>query len=73
MCVKLFYENKGNASTTVREFRRIKNLRCGPMSTKGIRAMIKRFEGTGELEVQPGRGCKPVTSVLVDAIKTAVP
>ncbi|GFX38775.1 hypothetical protein TNCV_4748451 [Trichonephila clavipes] len=43
---KLFYENKENASTAVREIHRRKNLLRGPMSTKGIRAMIKRFEET---------------------------
>ncbi|GFX82179.1 hypothetical protein TNCV_4398381 [Trichonephila clavipes] len=42
------------------------------MSTKGIRAMIKRFEETGKLVVQPGRGRKRVTPVLVDGVKTAV-
>lgn len=72
LLVKLFYENKGNSAAAVREFRRIKNLRRGPMSTKGIRAMIKRFEETGKLGVRPGRGRKPVTPVLVDAVKTAV-
>ncbi len=72
LLVKLFYENKGNATAAVREFCRRRNLRCGPMSTKGIRAMIKRFEETGKLGVQPGRGRKRVTPVLVDAVKTAV-
>ncbi|GFV04405.1 hypothetical protein TNCV_920261 [Trichonephila clavipes] len=68
--VNLFYENKGNASAAVCEIRRSKNLLHGPMSTKGIRAMIKRFEVTGKL-VQPGRGRKRVTPV-VDGVKTAV-
>ncbi|GFR08249.1 hypothetical protein TNCT_523931 [Trichonephila clavata] len=44
----------------------------GPMSTKGIRATIKRFEETGKLRVQPGRGRKHVTLVLLDGVKTAV-
>ncbi|GFW01704.1 hypothetical protein TNCV_4086191 [Trichonephila clavipes] len=42
------------------------------MSTKGIRAMIKRFEETGKLGVQPGRGRKRITPVLVGAVETAV-
>ncbi|GFW89358.1 hypothetical protein TNCV_3966481 [Trichonephila clavipes] len=33
---------------------------------------IKRFEETGELEVQPGRGFKRATPVVVDGVKTAV-
>ncbi|KAF8787402.1 hypothetical protein HNY73_009003 [Argiope bruennichi] len=34
--------------------------------------MIKRFKATGALRIQPGKGHKPVTPVLVDAVKTAV-
>ncbi len=37
-----------------------------------IRDMIKRFEETGKLGVQPGRGRKRVTPILVDAVKTDV-
>lgn len=47
LLVKLFYENKENASGAARKFRRIKNLRRGPMSTKVIWAMIKVFAETG--------------------------
>ncbi|GFR24640.1 hypothetical protein TNCT_402021 [Trichonephila clavata] len=70
--VKLFYENKGNVSAAVREIRRRKNQLRGPMPTKGIRTMIKRFEETGKLGVQPGKRRKRVTQVLVDGVKTAV-
>ncbi|GFS62824.1 hypothetical protein TNCV_3202341 [Trichonephila clavipes] len=59
----------------VTEIHHRKNLLCGPMSTKGIQAMIKRFEETGKLGVQTGRGHKHdkhATPVLVDGIKTAV-
>ncbi|GFR12617.1 hypothetical protein TNCT_585711 [Trichonephila clavata] len=55
LSVKLFCENKGNSSAAVREFRRRKNLRRGPMPTKGIREIIKRFEEAGKLGIQPGR------------------
>ncbi|GFQ65973.1 DUF4817 domain-containing protein [Trichonephila clavata] len=74
LLVKLLYENKGNVcgSASVREFRRRKNLRRGPMATKGIRTMIKRFEETGKLGVQPGRDHKRITPVLVDAVKVAI-
>ncbi|GFW44240.1 hypothetical protein TNCV_1746691 [Trichonephila clavipes] len=37
------------------------------MPTKGIQAMIKRFEETRKLEVESGRGCTLITQVLVDA------
>ncbi|GFX92583.1 hypothetical protein TNCV_2520421 [Trichonephila clavipes] len=53
LLVKLFCENKGNVPAAVREFRHRKNLPRGPMSTKGIREMVKRFEETGKLGVKP--------------------
>ncbi|GFW44439.1 hypothetical protein TNCV_1748681 [Trichonephila clavipes] len=71
LLVKLFYENKMNASVAVLEFRHRKDIRCEPMSTEGIRAMIKRCE-MSKLGVEPGRCRKPITPVLVDAVKTAV-
>ena len=70
--MKLFYENKRNASAAVREFRYVKNLLRGSLSAKGILTMIKRFEETEKLGVQPGRNRKPVTPVLADADRTAV-
>ncbi|GFU06986.1 hypothetical protein TNCV_5007611 [Trichonephila clavipes] len=42
------------------------------MSTNGFWVMIKGFEGTGKLEVQPGRGRKRVTPVLVEGVKRDV-
>ncbi|GFU05626.1 hypothetical protein TNCV_3292151 [Trichonephila clavipes] len=54
---------------TVREFRHRKNLQRRPMSTKVIRAMLKRFEEMGKLGAQPGRGRKRI--LFVDAVKTA--
>ncbi|GFQ65029.1 hypothetical protein TNCT_219011 [Trichonephila clavata] len=56
--VKRFYENKENASAAILEIHPRKSLLCGPMSTKGIRTMIKRFEYTDKLGIQAGRGCK---------------
>ena len=56
LLVKLFYENKGNAAAALREFRRLKNLRKGPLLPQALRRMISRFEKTGDLRVQPGRG-----------------
>ncbi|GFX25164.1 hypothetical protein TNCV_2753391 [Trichonephila clavipes] len=63
---------KGNASAVLHEFRRRKNLRRGQMSNLVTRVMIKRFEETGKLGVQSGRGRKRGTPVFVEAIKTVV-
>ncbi|GFX54784.1 uncharacterized protein TNCV_2556701 [Trichonephila clavipes] len=68
LLVKQFYKNKRNAAA-VHEIRRRKNLLRGPMSAKRLRAMVKRFEETGKLEVQPERGHKRVTPVLVKGAK----
>lgn len=64
--------NKGNASSAIREFRRIKNLRREPMPTKCILNNIKRKYKTVELGVQPRSDPKPVTPVLVNVVKRAV-
>ncbi|GFW64164.1 hypothetical protein TNCV_708691 [Trichonephila clavipes] len=69
---KLFYENKRNTSAAVREIRIRKNLLRGTMSTKGIRAIIKRFKEMNKLGAQPRKGRKHVTLVLVGGVKTAV-
>ncbi|GFU60240.1 hypothetical protein TNCV_4249411 [Trichonephila clavipes] len=39
------------------------------MPTKGIPALIKRFEENDKLGIQPGKGRKRVIPVLVDAVK----
>ena len=72
LIVKLFYENQGNAVAALREFRRRKKLRRGPMSPQGVRDMISRFETTGSLGVQRGRGRKPIGAEVVSEVATAV-
>lgn len=72
LIVKLFYENQGNAVAALREFRRRKKLRRGPMSPQGVRDMISRFETTGSLGVQRGRGRKPIGAAVVSEVATAV-
>lgn len=72
LLVKLFYENKGNAPAALREFRRLKDLRKGPLLPQALRRMIARFEETGHLGVQPGRGRKPVRSDVVEDVATGI-
>ncbi|GFW18704.1 DUF4817 domain-containing protein [Trichonephila clavipes] len=52
--VKLFYERKGNAAAALRVFRRLKNLRKGPLLPQALKRRIARFEKTGHLGLQPG-------------------
>ncbi|GBN65452.1 hypothetical protein AVEN_99134-1 [Araneus ventricosus] len=72
LLVKLFYENKGNAAAALREFRRLKNLRKATLLPQDLRRMIARFEKTGHLGVQPGRGRKSTRSDVVEDVATAI-
>ncbi|GFT36980.1 hypothetical protein TNCV_175151 [Trichonephila clavipes] len=71
LLLKWLYENKKNASSAVHEIRRRNNLLRGPMSTKVIRAEIKRFEEASKL-VHSERSRKRITPRLVDGVKTAI-
>ncbi|GFX66892.1 DUF4817 domain-containing protein [Trichonephila clavipes] len=72
LLVKLFYESKGNAAAALREFRRLKNLSKGPLLPQALKRMIARFEKTGHLGVQPGRGRKSTHSDVVEDVATAI-
>ncbi|GFX88480.1 uncharacterized protein TNCV_2279481 [Trichonephila clavipes] len=72
LLVKLFYESKGNAAAALREFRRLKNLRKGPLLPQALKRMIAEFEKTGHLGVQPGRGRKSTSSDVVEDVATAI-
>lgn len=72
LLVKLYYCNGENAAAAVREFRRLKKQRRGPMSDRALRDMMVKFERTGQLGVLPGRGRKRVNSAVVEDVATAV-
>ncbi|GFV13211.1 DUF4817 domain-containing protein [Trichonephila clavipes] len=72
LLVKLIYESKGNAAATLREFRRLKNLRKGPLLLQALKRMIARFEKTGHLGVQPGLGRKSNRSDVVEDVATTI-
>lgn len=70
---KAVLQEQGKCFCCISWFSLITNLRHGPMSTKGIRNTITRFEETRKLGVKSTRGLKSVTTVDVHDIKTAVP
>ncbi|GBM21670.1 hypothetical protein AVEN_248499-1 [Araneus ventricosus] len=72
LLVKLFYESKGNAAAALREFRRLKSLRKGPLLPQALKRTIARFEKTGHLGVQPGRGRKSTLSDVVQDVATSI-
>ena len=72
LLVKLFYQRDENASAALREYRRLKELRRGPMTITNLRKMIERFETTGTLGVQSGRGRKRIKQEQIKEVATAV-
>ena len=72
LLVKLFYKNQQNSVAALKEFRRMKKLRRGPMSPYGLRKMMQKFETTGQLGILPGRGRKQIQSSRVENVATAV-
>ncbi|GBO24951.1 hypothetical protein AVEN_195266-1 [Araneus ventricosus] len=69
---KLFYLNQQNSVGAVKESRRMKQIRRGPMSPCALRMMIQKFETTGRLDILPGRGRKQIPSSSVEDLAIAV-
>ncbi|GFW55663.1 DUF4817 domain-containing protein [Trichonephila clavipes] len=67
--VSIFQEN---AAAAVREFRRLKKQRCGPVLESAFSDVMVKFEKTVQLDVLPGRGPKGVNTTVVENIATAV-
>ena len=70
LLVKLFYLNASKSSAVLREYRRMKGLRRGPMSTNEVKKMMK-FENTGHFGVAPGRGRRPIPMDVDVAVAVA--
>ncbi|GBM24303.1 hypothetical protein AVEN_158864-1 [Araneus ventricosus] len=66
--VKFFYLNQQSSIAAVKEFRRMKQIRKGPMSPCALRKMIQKFETTGQLGILPGRGRKQIPSSRVEDV-----
>ncbi|GBO43342.1 hypothetical protein AVEN_246819-1 [Araneus ventricosus] len=56
--VKLFWLNQQNSTAAVKEFRRMKQIRRGPMPPYTLRKTIQKSETTGQLGILPGSGNK---------------
>lgn len=72
LLVKLFYQNGNNLSSALREYRRLKGLRKGPMSRQALKKMMTKFEETGELRVLQGRGRKRISQETAEEVALAV-
>ena len=46
LLVKLFYVNSSKSSAALREYRHMKGLRRGHISTNGLKKMMMKFENT---------------------------
>ncbi|GBM38772.1 hypothetical protein AVEN_210510-1 [Araneus ventricosus] len=70
--VKLLYLNQQNSVAVVNEFRRIKHIRRGPMSSCVIRQMLQKFQTTSQLAILLDRGQKQIPSSSIEVVVTAV-
>ncbi|GFV94814.1 hypothetical protein TNCV_1028121 [Trichonephila clavipes] len=72
LLVELFYQNGDPATEALSKFQSLKCLRKGPLSSQDLINMIRKFEATGKLGTQPGRGRKYVAAQVVDDVTTLV-
>ena len=76
LLVKLFYKIDDCMPAALKKFRSLKGIEkgCGPISAKGLKNMIHKFEDTGSFQGKPGRGRKSTasTSVMVESVATAL-
>ncbi len=75
LLVKLFYKNDDCVLAALKKFRSLKGMKkgCGPISAKGLKNMIQKFEETGSFEVKSGRGRKSIASTsVVEDVATAL-
>ena len=70
LIVKIFYQNDGNSLATLRDYRRIKNLRRGLMCINA-KYIIYKFEATSSLDVAPERGQRATMSAIVKEVAIA--
>ncbi|GFV43933.1 hypothetical protein TNCV_492591 [Trichonephila clavipes] len=63
--------NDSNHLAALREYRRLKHVRKGPISKIGLK-MIMKFEDNGNLGVLRGKGRKPIGTETVEEVATAV-
>ena len=72
LLVMLFYQNGSKSRSASREFRQMKGLRRGPMSTNGLKKKMVKFENTGDFSVAPGIGRWSIPMEVVDKVAVAV-
>lgn len=72
LLVKLFYQNDNSAVVALRKFRTLKRMRKGPLTVKGLRLMVAKFEKTGSFNVSRGRGRKPVSVDRIEEVALQV-
>ena len=70
----MFYLNKCNASAALRAFGMQNKVRKAkdPLSVDALKAMVAKFEKTGCLKVQSGRGRKSVAQGTTEEVAKAI-
>ena len=64
--IKLFYQNCGNLSTALTEYRRLNCFRKGLTLRQASKKIIQKIEETGDLGVRRGRGRKRISNKAVE-------
>jgi hypothetical protein len=72
LLVKLFYQNNNSALVALRKFRSLRGKRKGPLTVKGLRKMVAKFEETGSFNIRSGRGRKSVSAEVVENVALRV-
>ncbi|GFX07439.1 hypothetical protein TNCV_5091541 [Trichonephila clavipes] len=54
LMVKLFCQSGESSTEAFRKFRSSERLRKGPLCSQGLTNMIRKFETSGKLGIQPG-------------------
>ena len=62
----------GGLSEVLRKFQSLKRLHKSPLTSQGLTYMIRKFEATGILVIQPGKGRKCVAVQVMDDGATQV-
>ncbi len=58
LLVKLLYQNDNSPIVALRKFRSLKEIRKGPLTVKGFRLMVDKFEETSSFTIRSGKGRK---------------
>ena len=72
LLIKLFYQNGGNLSIALPEYRRLNCLRKGSMSKQALKKMVQNFKEIEDLSVMRGRRRKRISNEILEVAYAVV-